>query len=189
MESLDLSSNRLTSVPGQLPPNLTSLDLSDNWLSGLRLGGHPKLRRVDLSANRVYLGEFDLPGGLEEFNLSGNAMREWSLSSDSLRVLDLSWNALERWEADSLGRLPSLGVLLLRGNPLRKAEARLDSKSLADLDLSAAQLRAVSGQFLDGLPALRTLDLSHNRNLHRLPGLTSAALRVSRPCVSDCTIR
>ncbi|EQC37640.1 hypothetical protein SDRG_05232 [Saprolegnia diclina VS20] len=106
-----------------LPPNVTSLDLSQNALSSLA---------VDAYTSLTFL------------NLSRNAFQSTSALSlpTSLRILDLSENNVSYLDATTWDwqRYPSLSKLILRSNNLVRLECNQFPASITEIDLSGNPL-------------------------------------------------
>lgn len=108
---------------------------------------------------------------LQVLNLSGNGLRDLghgsfqSLSSESLRVLDVSHCAISSINGEeALRELPALTELRLAGNPLLSLPA-LHAPRLHHLDAASCRLRAVTTRVLSALPSLAHLVVSHNPDL------------------------
>ena len=150
LETLELNSNRLSSLPEGLSdlPNLTHLSLGNNLLVKISLPPLPNLRQLDLSSNQLV----DMPSSpplptLAWLNLGENRLKA---------VPDLS--------------LPSLLSLSLSGNPINSLLPQTLPSSLTSLNIShCSQLGEVQEGALVHLPLLVSLDLSHNRQLDFLP--------------------
>ncbi|CAN7941676.1 unnamed protein product, partial [Ixodes hexagonus] len=106
LRRLDLSGNRLGSLPNDLTLRLTHLNVSHNELSGLDarwFGPSPSLVHLNLSHNQLEtLGSSVLWGDLP-----------------SLQVLDLSWNKLKSLCGSCFASQPRLSKLWLEHNQLR----------------------------------------------------------------------
>lgn len=152
---LDLSSNQITGDIPTLPPNLSSLDISNNMLSG-RLAsknfGAPQLNNLRLSSNNI---KGPIPGFvcelryLEDLDLSNNLLEgEFpQCSGRKLKYIDLSNNSLS-------GRfLPSL-----RGN-----------KQIQFLDLSSNKFNGTLPSWIGDLQELQFLALSNNTFSGHIP--------------------
>ncbi|MCY3660693.1 MAG: leucine-rich repeat domain-containing protein, partial [Caldilineaceae bacterium] len=179
---LDLSGNRLTSLPselGRLRPNL--LDLSDNRLTSLppELGqlqppAHPwftdyvnRTVTLDLSGNQLT----DLPpelgriSNLVQLDLSDNQLTDLPdvlFQLDQLEALNLSGNPLGTLPPE-IGKLSALEILGLSSNRLTALPPELGELwQLVSLDLSGNRLTALPSE-LKQASHLRHLNLSSNR--------------------------
>ncbi|XP_017959754.1 uncharacterized protein LOC108653622 [Drosophila navojoa] len=155
VEHLDLSFNDFTEFPRQYADmdSLLYLDLSDNRIA----------------------------------NLAADALIGFS----SLRTLLLANNSIADWSHinpnEAFKYAPSLKRLSLRGNRLGNfggdvASEQLNSQSLNELDLSAAQITIVGGDVLiNQLPNLQRLSLANNQlaQLARLPSKSLLELDMS----------
>ncbi|XP_076470831.1 podocan-like protein 1 [Babylonia areolata] len=164
VERLSLRNNCLTHIPPVLRGlgGVTSLDLSYNCLTGLPLTTGAAL------------------SGLEILDLSGNKMevlladrhQETTTTRDlqfkSLRLLNLSCNAIQRIEGRVFSPMRHLVTLDLSRNRLREVTDAMFSwltLSLSCLDLSHNLLRHLQPSSLRHLQHLRALSLAHNDNL------------------------
>ncbi|EDW01470.1 toll-like receptor 9 isoform X2 [Drosophila grimshawi] len=150
LEHLDLSGNRFEEFPIQYADmdSLLYLDLSNN--------------KID--------------------NLAANAL----IGFTSLRTLLLANNSIVLWSEispnEAFKYAPSLKRLSLSGNRLGSfasadSKMQLNSQSLTELDLSAAQISVVGGDILvNKLPNLQRLSLANNQ-LTQLLRLPSKSLR------------
>ncbi|KAB5584360.1 hypothetical protein PHYPO_G00106540 [Pangasianodon hypophthalmus] len=106
--TLDCSRRNLMSVPQQIWPNVTELDLSENHLSLLRTKALKKLRHFD---------------HLSKLNLSGNYLpllvKQHFYHFPSLEILDLSGCKLVAIEPGALLSFPRLQKLFLGNNELQ----------------------------------------------------------------------
>ena len=204
LKVLDLSGNRLTSLPpaiGRLRPE--RLDLSDNQLTNLppsigRLrppawfaffhGAEPHLT-LDLSGNRLT----DLPpelgriADLVQLDLSDNRLTDLPAALfqlDRLHTLNLSGNQLGT-VPPAIGNLTTLVHLGLGGNQLTALPPELGQlPQLYSLDLSGNRLTALPPELKQA--SLRHLDLSGNQltglppELGQLPHLDSLDLSGNR---------
>lgn len=169
ISEVDLSKNRLTSLPVQLfqLPNLRTSNLSSNLLQSLPVsvamdrplysvqdaGWHClELRELDLSSNRLR----ELP----EFVWKLPKLEKFSVSQNELEVL-------ERIE-DQEHLSPSLKQVNLSSNKLKYVSDFLfQFTSINTLNLSQNQLPSLPGEMWSCM-SLEQLDVSHNQ-LHSLP--------------------
>jgi hypothetical protein len=104
----------------------------------------------------------------------------------SLKILNLSRNAIASIAPKSFSRMENLVELDLSSNQLEDLDTLSDMPSLERLSLRANRLRVLTG--LEGLPRLTTLDLSHNEleDVVRLYELSSLkALDLSGNALND----
>lgn len=133
LRSLDISYNRLSGLlPPALPPNLVSLALRGNALSGpLPRSAFASLRRlevVELAANSItgrLEGWFLRMPALQQANLANNSLVGLSVgrpdAGSPLVALDLGYNKIEGELPAALAGFPALTSLNLRHNRLRGA--------------------------------------------------------------------
>ncbi|XP_049545181.1 toll-like receptor Tollo [Anopheles darlingi] len=129
---LDLSANRITSVPNSLFANLVQLDrldLSGNGiqLTNATLTGLKRLRWLNLASNDISnlpMGSFAALVSLDNLNLRHNRISKLDFGTFSIHrikgfsVLDLSYNRFIDPNLSTLATLRSLNTLLLHGNDL-----------------------------------------------------------------------
>lgn len=147
LQELSLSHNLLARFPRGLPPSLESLLLQENRITYITSGALRQLgnlTRLDLEDNRIRAIQ---PGALQGLNklqvltLKGNKLTSLPLNlPPSLTHLDLSANCI------SVLDLPSLSVLV----------------NLQVLKINSNCLRSVPDSAFDGLPRLRSVDLTNN---------------------------
>lgn len=191
LQTLLLSNNQLDGIPANLPPNLTSIDLSDNpriinvennaFVSNhnleslslskcgiLRIGmqsfsGLNQLRVLILSHNRL---------GRTKFNIGEDLFRPMP----KLRLLDISHNKLTNLTRPRIFAFAQqLTVLNMSGNNLDKFLPQLfhNLTNLQHLKLSRNTLNKMiaddqHGFIFQDLRSLQSLDLSRN-NLSTMP--------------------
>uniref|UniRef100_A0A673V8C3 Podocan like 1 n=1 Tax=Suricata suricatta TaxID=37032 RepID=A0A673V8C3_SURSU len=208
LEYLDLSHNRLASVPAGLPRTLAVLHLGRNrirWVEATRLRGARALRYLLLQHNQ--LGATGLPAGRNELRalepepLAGLAqLRELSLAHNRLRVGDIgpgTWHELQALQVLDLSHnelsfvppdLPeALEELHLQGNRIGQVgpEAFLSTPRLRALFLRANRLHmtSIAPEAFLGLLHLRVVDTAGNPEqvLVRLPPTTPRQPRAGSP--------
>lgn len=122
LRTLDLSYNRLESLPSSLPRSLWDMRVAGNHLHSLDKNDtayHWNLKVLDLSDNeleRVVFINNTLPS-LQALNLSHNKF--WTVPTNmphNLESIDLSHNYLTQILPGSLDRLPSLAHFYLHAN-------------------------------------------------------------------------
>ncbi|XP_049797448.1 chaoptin [Schistocerca nitens] len=170
LESLDMSNNRLRTMP----------ETSFHFLRRLRV-----LQLQDNQIEHVPKGTFqgNIHSGLEEVYLSLNSLSAVNTHTfvdlSSLETLRLDDNRIERVERRAFMNLDRLKMLDLRGNRLTRIsdEAFQNLPELEELDLAYNRLTSLDFTMLDQVGTLATfrLNASHNR-LHSLESNSSAGL-------------
>uniref|UniRef100_A0A3P8P559 G-protein coupled receptors family 1 profile domain-containing protein n=1 Tax=Astatotilapia calliptera TaxID=8154 RepID=A0A3P8P559_ASTCA len=151
---VDCSEMGLSSVPANLSPLTTYLDLSMNNISEIQ----PR------AFHRLHL--------LSELRISGNQLRYISglafQGLHNLKVLMLQNNQLERLPDDAPWDLPNLLSLRLDANLLSvvPAEAFRGVRSLRHLWLDDNSLTEIPVMALDSLPSLQAMTLALNQITH-----------------------
>lgn len=176
LETLDLSYNQINSVPAdlQFPPNLRALYLSyNNFADWFQLNAHSILKSVI---------------SLETLSLNGNPLRILTgnderllLVSNNLKLLDLSDCKIQKIVGRHvLSGLTKLEHLLLSKNPLHTLPD-LHSESLLSIDLSTCKLTSLRKTVFSNMPLITYVNLSgnHHLSLMHLPDeyVTSPTLR------------
>lgn len=177
LTSLDLSQNRLTTIPYEVAksmPYLEELNLSGNLIDSIPPYGLQKsaIRKLILANNVL---------GLRPQNFSVHGFGQ-----SAITYLDLSNNGF-RWFSGSMLQETSIAHLVLSGNPIAESailslsSLQLIELHLADcgirylpnaapmnlehlrlLNLSSNHLTLVPESFIEQLPSLLTLDVSRN---------------------------
>lgn len=147
LQELSLSHNLLARFPLGLPPSLESLLLQENRITYITSGALRQLgnlTRLDLEDNRIRAIQ---PGALQGLRrlqvltLKGNQLKRLPLHlPSSLTHLDLSANCLSALDLPSLSTLVNLQILKINSNCLR----------------------SIPESAFDGLPLLRSVDLTNN---------------------------
>ncbi|XP_059662834.1 protein STRUBBELIG-RECEPTOR FAMILY 8-like [Cornus florida] len=177
LRTLDMSDNSIhDSIPYQLPPNLTSLNLANNNLSGnlpYSISNMTTLNYMNISQNTLS----QLIGDIFA-NLSG------------LTMLDLSFNNFTGDLPSSFGSLSNLSTLHLQNNQLTGSLNFLADLPLTDLNVANNHFNGWIPQVLSSIPNFRydgnSFDngpapppppytspppsRSHNNHSHSLPG-------------------
>lgn len=182
--TMDISNVALDELP-KLPPNIVTLNASNNYITAIAVGVLPKsLTEVDLSKNYIKdSGDLSLPDSITKLNLHDNRISEinWTNLPISLIELDLSNNLIEK--LSDLSYFDSLTDLHLDHNSIDKIDPKYLPPNVELLDLSENNFK---GQFtvkdypksinvlhvsdnqityidcLDKLENLGTLDVSNN---------------------------
>ncbi len=193
LKVLDVSNNRLVTLPAKSLTNLTHLEelhLQGNRLTNLddqSLDGLKSLRLINLAGNQLS----SLPPGL--LSSAATHLTEVYVSANSLSVLaprlfhglsqllvlDLSENQLtaSSFGPTTLSGLSRLAVLSLHNNRIARLDVALlsDLTNLQILRLDGNLLESIPDGIFASLPHLHTLILSRNR-LSRLDGQLLANL-------------
>ncbi|KAK5910209.1 hypothetical protein CesoFtcFv8_004066 [Champsocephalus esox] len=147
LQELSLSHNLLPRFPRGLPPSLESLLLQENRITFITSGALRQLgnlTRLDLEDNRISAiqpGAFLGLPRLQVLILKGNKLTSLPLNlPPSLTHLDVSANCISVLDLPSLSALVNLQVLKINSNCLR----------------------SVPESAFDGLPRLRSVDLTNN---------------------------
>lgn len=189
LEYLDLSHNRLASVPARLPRTLAVLHLGRNRIrcvEAARLRGARGLRYLLLQHNQ--LGATGLPAGalrplrgLHTLHLYGNRLARVPLALPRrLRALVLPHNHVTALGARDLAGMPGLAELNLAYNRLVSARVHRRAfrplRALRSLDLAGNQLTRLPSGLPGGLHTLR-LQRNEMRALEPEPLAGLAQLR------------
>uniref|UniRef100_UPI00398E79EB type III endosome membrane protein TEMP n=1 Tax=Pristiophorus japonicus TaxID=55135 RepID=UPI00398E79EB len=151
--SANCTGRNLTSVPKDLPANLTSLDLSYNSVDA---SDPENSRRLQAFMNLVFL------------NLSNNHIpalhSEPFMSLKMLKVLDLSNCEIHLLHPMALKGLLSLQILILNNNRITELAPQLlnDMQALSTLDLENNQLAIVTIQLLEKFEGIHEVRLQGN---------------------------
>ncbi|XP_072366705.1 type III endosome membrane protein TEMP isoform X1 [Scyliorhinus torazame] len=152
-ESAICSGRNLTSVPKDLPTNLTILDLSYNSVDATDLRNS---RRLQALRNLVFL------------NLSNNHIPTLSpgifASLKMLKVLDLSNCEIDVLHPRAFKGLLSLKTLILNNNRIKDLapQSLSDMQALSTLDLANNKLSIVSIQLLEKFEGIHEVRLQEN---------------------------
>ncbi|KAI3914515.1 hypothetical protein MKW92_009276 [Papaver armeniacum] len=128
LRSMDLSFNKFTGALPKLPPNLATLAIKANSLSGFlsesSFHGLNQLEVVELSANSftgTLKSWFFLLPSLQQINLSNNSFTsiEISKSTSNLIAIDIGFNKIEGYLPVNFQTFPYLSSLSLRYNKFR----------------------------------------------------------------------
>ncbi|VAH10453.1 unnamed protein product [Triticum turgidum subsp. durum] len=183
LKSLNLSANGFA---GELPPfnrlhNLQRLVMRDNSLQGVipnTLTNCSNLIHLDLSGNFL-VGEIPHNIGflsnllslvLFQNNLTGRIPPSLGNISQQLKGMDLADNQLTGSSPDEIGQMPNLLGLVLSDNRLSGGIPLYNHSSLLLLDVGSNMLeKALTSDFGDNLPSLRTLMLGSNKLHGHIP--------------------
>ncbi|CAH1391996.1 unnamed protein product [Nezara viridula] len=121
------------------------------------------------------------PISLRSLDLSENPIKTINIACVGLAVLDLSHCDIEVLPETFLEKLPSLQVLNIGDNPLRKI-SDLVSFSLQELRIQRTQLRVLKTTVLAGLTNLKFLDLSGNKHMRILDFNTNTEILIAQNC-------
>lgn len=164
-----LSRNTIRILPDRIfakNKQLTHLYLNANNLERLNAStfeGLVKLQVLDLSAN--IFGEVNRLAfrdniDLRVVNLSYNSLHRFPDLSSLVTTLDLSFNLINRFRADSLEDMPRIRSLNLKDNHLQSLPRGLSSRTLKILDVQRNRLVQLHNDSFVKLPSLQKLDLS-----------------------------
>ncbi|KAF9680660.1 hypothetical protein SADUNF_Sadunf06G0144600 [Salix dunnii] len=175
LQTLDLSYNKITSLPSDLWSlgSLKALNLSSNQISGPlpnNVGNFGALEKIDLSSNK-FSGEIPAAisslGGLRVLKLDRNGFEgsipSGILSCQSLCFIDLSMNKLDGSLPDGFGAaFPKLKTLNLAGNGIQGRDSDFAlMKSITSLNISGNSFQgSVMGVFQE---LVEVMDLSKNQ--------------------------
>ncbi|EFN69150.1 Phospholipase A2 inhibitor subunit B [Camponotus floridanus] len=198
-----LSHNTIRILPNRIfakNKQLMHLSLNANNLERLNVStfdGLMKLQMLDLSANNledVHTMTFQENIDLRLLNLSYNSLHRFPELSSLATSLDLSFNLISRFNANSLENMSRIRSLNLRNNQLQLIPPGLESKTLRILDMQRNRLVELYNNSLVNLPSLQQIDLSGNRLTEAMnpdvfqnnPDLTMIRLG-DNPWRCDCT--
>jgi len=186
-------------VPGTLKyaeemPNLESLSLSSGRLSEIpaEIYSLKHLRRLIISRIKIQKipKELTLLKNLQQLEISGTSIQEipdWLYKMDQLQILNLSYNEIS-YINNNIRLSPALRYLNLSNNQLTELpESFSRSNSLERLNISNNRFRVFPGVLIS-LPTLKSLELNNNLltqlpNLSAMPALET--LFISRNPLSD----
>lgn len=134
LQKVDLSINKITSLPKMKCPSLFSLTIDENEIASADLFGHSALRVLSMNKNKMTncKGLANL-SALVELNIQENEIvsLEGLCDLPELKKLNLTNNKLE--SLASLSSLESLEVLVLEGNPIAKVSDLIELNKLPNL--------------------------------------------------------
>lgn len=179
LSEVDLSENDFAEDPIVTGKDLQFLNLSSTSFSDYKSSG--SLQELDLSRNGI-IGKFERISGsfpeLEKLFLNNNNITEFYASLESLTILNLSENQIQKINNSSFELLPQLTTLYLSGNEITTMIQPFDSTPLLKfLDLSKNQLKALNSTWFDKTKELEILKVSDNF-LEVLPTLTTMLLNL-----------
>ncbi|GBM46586.1 Protein slit [Araneus ventricosus] len=181
LEALDLSSNRLESLPVEIfhgLSNLLKVNLKENQISylGEVFNYNYRLKSIIISQNRLETVE-NLFRGLEDLrnvDLKYNRLKvitETDFSTTiSMRSLHLSNNSIHRIDSNAFRNMAELKHLSLEFNNLTTLNGSLrSSRELEALKLHNNQLNEIGPSDMSNLKKLVRLNLSFNKltNVHK----------------------
>lgn len=164
-----LSRNTIRILPDRIfakNKQLMHLYLSANNIERLNVStfdGLMKLQTLDLSANNledVHTMAFQENIDLRLLNLSYNSLHQFPALSSLVVSLDLSFNLIRRFNANSLENMPRIRSLNLRDNQLQLLPHGLKSKTLKVLDVQRNRLVELHNDSFTELLSLQKVDLS-----------------------------
>lgn len=167
-----LSHNAIHLLPDRIfakNKQLTNLYLNANNLERLNAStfeGLVKLQLLDLSANgfeEIHTLAFQDNIELKFLNLSYNSLHRFPDLVSVASTLDLSFNLISHFRANSLEGMPIIRNLNLKDNHLQSLPRRLNSRTLRVLDVQRNRLVELHNDSFIECPSLQRLDLSGNR--------------------------
>ncbi|KAK6731777.1 hypothetical protein RB195_007933 [Necator americanus] len=176
LELLDLSWNRISTIPSRLYPNsmgsLVHLHLEGNRipeLKPLELMNYTRLQTLNIASNRLEKLRDDIFAGLNELsalrlaNNSIDTVEPAAFADLTLGDVDLSHNRLTEVPI-AIGRLFRLKKIDLSHNKIKKLHQFIFNKisHLHTIDLSHNELPSVSPYVFSDCAYLTSLNLSHN---------------------------
>ncbi|KAL3878965.1 hypothetical protein ACJMK2_031287 [Sinanodonta woodiana] len=172
-DSIVCINQSLTSLPFQIPTEVTSLDLENNNFSSLNslFQNFTKLRVIILSYNKIpFIQEEDFKNqkNLTFLNIGHNNISNIHDNSFqsliNLQELDLTYNVLTSLPNNIFHGLPNFQMLQLAGNRLSNLTwiTFQDLEHLVSLDLSFNQISVIDNGLLQHLNSLEKLNLQHN---------------------------
>ena len=150
--NVNCADSQLLQVPSDLPPNIISLDMSQNDINDVtHMTSHIEDETETVTSLSLH--------GNNIKRVPSHAFRTFS----NLVDLDLSLNRIERIASQAFASLYSLRTLNLSRNHLShlKPEVLRNNQLLTSLDLSDNQVASLSDLNLRNIP-LTSLDVSHN---------------------------
>ncbi|KYM97270.1 Insulin-like growth factor-binding protein complex acid labile subunit [Cyphomyrmex costatus] len=167
-----LSYNTIRLLPDRIfakNRQLTHLYLNSNNLALLNAStfeGLTKLQILDLSANsleEIHKLAFQDNIDLRLLNLSYNSLHRFPYLMSLVTTLDLSFNLINHFRANSLEDLSRIRSLYLKDNNLQSLPRSLNSRTLRILDVQRNRLVELHNDSFAELPSLQKVDLSGNR--------------------------
>jgi len=164
-----LSRNTIRLLPDRIftkNKQLTHLYLNANNLERLNAStfeGLVKLQVLDLSANGLEEIEtlaFQDSIDLRFLNLSYNSLYRFPDLSSLVTTLDLSFNLISHFRANSLEEMPRIRSLNLKDNHLQSLPRCLSSRTLRILNVQRNRLVELHNDSFVELPSLQKIDLS-----------------------------
>lgn len=164
-----LSHNAIHLLPDRIfakNKQLTNLYLNANNLERLNAStfeGLVKLQLLDLSANgfeEIHTLAFQDNIELKFLNLSYNSLHRFPDLVSVASTLDLSFNLISHFRANSLEGMPIIRNLNLKDNHLQSLPRRLNSRTLRVLDVQRNRLVELHNDSFIECPSLQRLDLS-----------------------------
>ncbi|KAI1714348.1 leucine rich repeat domain-containing protein [Ditylenchus destructor] len=179
LDEFIIESNKLQSLPDGILaslPNLKTINLSRNQLTGLPQGGPNQFEAAVTvnvehnSISKIPFGIFSKATGLTKLNLKENELTALPLDFGtwtSLTELNVSNNELTELPSD-IDKLVNLEVLVLSTNQLKKLPSQIGSlRKLRELDLEENELECIPSD-IGFLTSLTKLWVQSNR-LSSLP--------------------
>ncbi|KAI8509671.1 Calcium-independent phospholipase A2-gamma [Branchiostoma belcheri] len=175
----DCSSLGLTSVPQDLPTNITNLNLAGNQIITLRLGN---LQTLELHYNDITdipAGTFNSTPQLRDLYLDINRFNFTTLRSDmftclgNLEYLHLTSNGITDIQARTFSPTPQLRWLLMQNNKLTTLRSDMFTGlgNLQQLLLQGNDISGIQAGSFSSTSQLRGLGLSNNKLTTLKPGM------------------
>ena len=159
LETVDLSQNT----------KLDTLLLQNNYLASIDVGSNPNLILIDVISNQLTtITGLAEAVGLKKLNASWNNLEDFSISSESLEVLQISNNLLQSFDVSGA---PNLKNILLTTNALTSVDLSgntlLETLLISDNNLQQINLEnnAKLAYVYASSNSLTQLDVSHNPEL------------------------
>lgn len=159
LETVDLSQNT----------KLDTLLLQNNYLASIDVGSNPNLILIDVISNQLTtITGLAEAVGLKKLNASWNNLEDFSISSESLEVLQISNNLLQSFDVSGA---PNLKNILLTTNALTSVDLSgnnlLETLLISDNNLQQISLEnnAKLAYVYASSNSLTQLDVSHNAEL------------------------
>ncbi|XP_066926850.1 uncharacterized protein [Clytia hemisphaerica] len=171
----DCSSKDLTTIPDDLPTNITALHLSYNLITSWdpdSLRKYPNLQYINLDYNPIVElkdNAFSNMSALEEIHIAGGRIAKINKNAfqhlPKLEVLNLEYNQLESIKEDDFDNVKNLREILLTGNRLSLIDKNAFNETLhlEALFLDLNRLESLDDKTFYGLLKLNTLHLASNK--------------------------
>nr|QGA72533.1 leucine-rich repeat-containing G-protein coupled receptor 5-like protein [Rhynchophorus ferrugineus] len=169
---LDLSMNYIKNIPAKSFLNYHSLELLNMSMNAITsidsaaFDGLNLIKSIDLSFNKLMILDEKLfynNTQLISLNLSHNYIRYLNnISSDSLKVLTVSYCEIHEINKYSLIFLPNLIKLFMSRNFISNLPDNLIADNLGVLDVSSCRIKSINNKTFAGMFYLREINLANN---------------------------